>query len=119
MTPLLIAYKNKTIKGKLTRSGETPTINSLYFFPNEKTHDGSEKHSFCIWLHTEYFIYLTEDVKSQKRCTEKWRNILFKRMIHGLLAVQFMSQQCTVGVFGGVFREGVYQKVINLQPFPG
>ncbi len=68
-----------------------------------------EKHCFFIWLLTEHFIYLTEDVKSQKRRVENGGNILFKKMIHGLEAVQLMSQQCTVGVFGGVFSEGVYQ----------
>lgn len=36
-------------------------------------------------------------------------DIPFKKMIHGLEAEQLMSQQCTVGVFGGVFSEGVYQ----------
>lgn len=39
--------------------------------PTRETHDGREKHCFFIWLHTKYFIYLTEDVKSQKRRVEK------------------------------------------------
>lgn len=85
-----------------------PSLHSLSL-PTRETHDGREKHHFFIWLHTEYFIFLTEDVKSQKRRVEKGRNILFKKMIHGFEAEQLMSQLCTVGVFWGVFSEGVYQ----------
>lgn len=79
------------------------------FSSQRKKHDGREKHSFFIWLHTEYFIYLTEDMKSQERRMKKWENILFKKMIHGLEAQQLMSQQCTVCVFGGVLSKGVYR----------
>lgn len=68
-----------------------------------------EKLGFFIWRHTEHFIFLTEDVKSQERRGEKRGNILLKKMIHGLEAEQLMSQLCTVGVFWGVFVESVHQ----------
>lgn len=54
-----------------------PSFHSLSLSMRE-THDGREKHCFFIWLQTEYFIYLTEDVKSQKRRVERGRKYSFK-----------------------------------------
>lgn len=56
---------------------------------------------FFIWLHSQHFIYLTEAVQSQTSTVAKEGNLL-KKMIHGFQAKQLMSQQCTVGIFGGV-----------------
>lgn len=39
---------------------------------------------------------------NQTRTVAKEGNLLLKKMIHGFQAKQLMSQQCTVGVFGGV-----------------
>lgn len=57
--------QNKTEKGKHTSSGKiTSNIISLLFSPNKRKHDDRGENGFFIWQLTEYFIYLTEDVKS-------------------------------------------------------
>lgn len=65
-----------------------------------------------LYLAARILLYLLDrgfEITGKKRRVEERRNILFKKMIHGLEAAQLMSQQCTVGVFGDVFGQGVYQ----------
>lgn len=99
------------MKGKPLRNGKTSTIISQPFSLVERK---KEKHVIAgetLYLSVHSILYLSDRgcEITEKGKWRKGRNILFKKMIHELLAVQFMSQQCTVGVFGGVFREGVYQ----------
>lgn len=78
--------------------------------PTRETYDGRGKTLF-LYLAAQGVLYLFDRgcEITEKESGERGGNILFKKMIHGPEAVQLMSQQCTVGVFGVVFSESVYQ----------
>lgn len=63
------------MKGKPLRNGKTSTIISqplsLVERKKERKKNMWMQGKHFIWLYTAYFIYLTEDVKSQKRKVEK------------------------------------------------
>lgn len=108
----LTEYQNKTTSMQAEAKEHPPSLHS-FSLPMRETHGGrgEKKNSVSLFGCTQSTLSIWQRMWNHRK--GEWRKegkVLLKKMMHGLQALQLMSRQCTVGVFGGVFRRGCVSK---------